>query len=96
MPVFTEPKLKLPGVTLNPACTPLPLSATVAGEFGALLTMEIDPVALPVAAGAYCALKLADWPGVRVSGRVTPLKLKPVPVALTCDTVRFAEPLFVS
>ena len=95
-PVTTVPNPAVDGVKLNPACTPLPFNVTVAGEFGALLTIETDPVALPTACGAYCALKLALCPGAIASGKVIPLTLKPVPVAATCETVKLAEPLFVN
>ena len=52
LPVATEPKLTLAGATLRPACTPVALRVTVAGEFGAELTMEIAPVAAPAPDGA--------------------------------------------
>ena len=54
-PSVTLPKLKLVGFTLmvRVAATAVALSATVAGEFGALLTMLSEPVTFPAAVGAY-------------------------------------------
>ena len=72
----------------------MPLSAIVIGEFGALLTTEMLPVALPEAFGANAALIVADCPAVSVKGVVTPEMLNPVPVTFTCETVTLAEPLF--
>src|SRR5262249_60096673 len=98
LPSFTLPKLRFCGLMLRVvvAATPVPLSATVAGEFGALLTIETAPVAAPAVCGAYCALKLAAWPGVRVIGKVSPLRLNPVPVTVACEIVKLAVPLFFS
>jgi hypothetical protein len=55
LPLVTEPKLRLLGLrlTVEVAATPEPESATVAGEFGALLTIETEPVTAPADAGAY-------------------------------------------
>jgi hypothetical protein len=97
LPSFTLPKLKLPGLTLMvyDAATPVALKATAAGEFGALLMIETAPLAFPAAAGAYCTLKFAPWPGVKVIGSAKPFKLNPAPVTVACETVRFAVPLFL-
>ena len=61
-PSFTLPKARL--VLLNErvcdAATPMPLNATVAGEFGALLTMETAPLTVPADAGEKTTLKLVD------------------------------------
>ena len=61
LPAFTLPKFKLAGESdiVLVAAVPVPLSATVAGEFGALLTMESNPLAVPVVCGAYCTFRLA-------------------------------------
>src|SRR5215471_17195929 len=97
-PSFTEPKLRLDGFTLSVwvAAEPVPLSATVAGELGALLTMLTEPLTAPEAVGANCTLKLLLAPGASVSGTDTPVTLKPEPAAATCETVRLAVPLFFS
>jgi len=69
------------------AATPDPLNANAAGEPGALLTIVILPVADPVEAGWNCALKVLEWPGLRESGTVYTVALKPGPLALTCVMV---------
>jgi len=97
-PSLTEPKLRLPGLTLSVrvASTPVPLSETAAGEFGALLTTETEPLTAPAVVGAYCTLNVLVWPGASVSGTDAPETLKPEPVAATCETLRLAVPVFFS
>jgi hypothetical protein len=96
LPTFTLPKLKLAGVSeiVLVAAVPVPLNATVAGEFGELLTIDTVPLALPAACGAYCTLMFPLCPGVSVIGRAIPLTLNPVPVTAACDIVTFAVPVF--
>ena len=98
VPVFTFPKLRLFELRLrvSVAATPVPVSATVAGEPGALLVIVRLPLALPVDAGANCTLKVVDCPALTDSGRVNPLVLKPLPVTLTCETVNVAVPVLLS
>ena len=55
-PTRTLPKAMLVGVTVRPACTPLPESVMVAGELVALLTTETLPVTLPPLVGANSTL----------------------------------------
>src|SRR5207244_3994959 len=75
--------------------TPVPLRAMVLGELAALLTSEMLPDALLVAVGANCTLKVLDCPAATVSGKVSPLMLKPAPVTGSCAMVRLAPPEFV-
>ena len=98
VPVFTFPKLKLLELKLrvSVAATPVPVSAKVAGEPGALLVMVRLPLALPVDVGENCALNVLACPGVNVSGRVNPLVLNALPVTLTCETVNAAVPVLLS
>ena len=51
-PTWTLPKLTLVGVAVSVACVPVPLNTIVAGEPGALLVMEMLPLALPAVVGA--------------------------------------------
>jgi len=97
LPSVTLPKLRLLGFTLIvcDATTPVALSATVAGEFGALLTIETAPLTFPADCGAYCTLKFPLWPGVSVNGAASPLKVKPAPVTVACETVKLDVPLFL-
>ena len=97
-PSVTEPKLRLPGLTLSVyvAATPVPLSETADGEFGALLTTVTEPLTAPAEVGAYCTLKVLVAPGASVSGTVTPPTVKPEPVAEICEMLKLAVPLFFS
>jgi hypothetical protein len=94
VPVVTLPNETEAGEAVSVDCEPVPLSAIVSGEFGALLTTEMLPVELPEPVGANCAVKLADCPAAIVIGVVAPETLKPVPVTFTAETVTLAEPLF--
>src|SRR5882672_2341305 len=77
-------------------CTPVPDAATVEGEFVALLATTTLPVTLPVAEGANVTFIVADCPGPRMLPAETLLELKPVPEAVTLETVTFAVPVFLS
>ena len=57
----------------------MPDSATEAGEPGALLTIEIEPLALPADVGAKVAVKDAVEPAAIFSGVPAPLTLKAAP-----------------
>jgi hypothetical protein len=63
LPTTTPLKLTAVGEAANPACVPSPASAIVIGEFGALLEIEILPLALPADVGENCAVKLTLCPG---------------------------------
>lgn len=62
----------------------------------ALLLMVRVPVAAPVAVGSNSTFSVAVWPGVRVTGREVPVRLKPVPVSLAALIVTDAVPDEVS
>ena len=94
----TLPKLKLLGLTLmvEEAARPVPLTATVVGEFGALLIIDTEPVTLPAPGGAYCTLKFPVCAGASVIGSARPVKPNPVPVTVACEIVRVAVPVFLT
>ena len=98
VPVFTFSKLKLFELRLrvSVAATPVPVSATVAGEPGALLVMVRLPPVPPVDVGENCALNVLACAGFNVSGRLNPLVLNALPVTLTCETVNAAVPVLLS
>ena len=75
---------------------PLPAREIVVGEMAASLTSEMLPDTLLVAVGAKCTLKVLDCPAARVSGRFSPVILKPVPETVTCETLTAALLVFVS
>lgn len=93
-PTVTLPKLTLEGMTEICDCTPVPLRVIVEGEFVALLTTVTLPERLPVEAGVNVTPKDLDCPTARVRGSVIPLVLKPVPVALICETETLELPVF--
>jgi hypothetical protein len=95
-PSTTLPKLKVDGVTLNPACTPVPLKLIVNGEPLALLVTVTVPVAFPAAVGVNFAVKLKVWEGASVAGVLTPVRLNPVPLTVMLEIVAAAVPVFVS
>jgi hypothetical protein len=74
----------------------VPDSATEAGEPAALLAIEIDPVALPAAVGVNTALNDALAPAATVIGKLVPLTLNPLPLAVADVTVSVALPEFVN
>jgi len=82
LPTKTFPKLKPEGLAVSCPCTPVPLNTIVAGDPGALLVIEIFPVAPPVDAGANWVVKETLAPGLIVCGTFRPLKLNPVPEAV--------------
>ncbi len=61
-----------------------------------MLVMEAVPLALPVAEGANCAVRVVFCPAASVSGRDKPLMLKPVPEALAAERVTLAVPELVN
>ena len=60
----TVPKATLDGVAEICACNPVPLNASVAGEPGALLVMEILPEALPLAIGVKVTVNVVFAPAL--------------------------------
>jgi len=85
------------GVALSVStwATPVPLRATVVGEFVAVLTSDTLPLTLPAAAGANRAVNVVLCPAVSVCGNVSPVMLRPAPVTLEELIVTFELPVFV-
>ena len=54
------------------------------------------PLAAPAAVGVKMALKVVDWPALRVIGKVGPVKLNPLPDAAALETVTVWPPLLVT
>jgi hypothetical protein len=67
----------------------------VTGELGPLFVIETLPLALPAEVGENLAVNDALCPAPSVRGVVMPVTPKPLPEAVTCDTVRLAVPEFV-
>jgi hypothetical protein len=96
VPVVTLPKAALLGVAANCACVPVPLNVIIVGDVGALLTIEMLPLALPAAVGANCALNVVLDPTPNVSGVLNPLMLRPAPDTVAPDIVTLADPEFIN
>ena len=58
--------------------------------------METLPLTLPVVVGVNVAVNEVFPPALIVAGRVSPLTVKPVPVAVAAVIVTLAVPEFVS
>lgn len=74
---------------------PDPDKAITSGELGALLTIKMPPVALPVAVGENLAVNDLLCPAFSVNGVVRPVMLNPVPDALPAEIATLAVPEFV-
>ncbi len=57
-----------------------------------LEVMVTLPLAAPAVVGANFTEKVVLCPAVKVTGRASPLKLKPVPLALAAEIVRVDPP----
>lgn len=96
LPAATLPKLRLLGLALRTAgVTPVPDKGMLSEELEALLTIVRFPVRLPADCGEKRMLTAALWPTLRVSGRLSPLKLKPAVLRLACEMVSAEPPEFV-
>lgn len=95
-PTRTLPKFTLEGFAVSVPCDPVPLRAIEAGEPGALLVIEMLPVALPAVVGANWAVNDVFAPALMVVGMGRPLIVKPVPEALAAEIVSAALPVLVS
>lgn len=73
----------------------MPVRGIAVGDPERFELIEMLPDALPVVAGAKTALKVMVLFGARVCA-VNPVTLKPVPVTLSDETIRFAVPVFLS
>jgi hypothetical protein len=74
LPAAMFPKLKAVGVAVmvTVAARPVPLRATVAGEFPALLAMLTAPFRVPAVVGANTAVKVIVAPAATEIGVATP------------------------
>jgi len=95
-PSMTLPKLKLAGLTVTAACTPVPVSGIVRGEPVPLLVTVTVPVAAPTAVGANVTDRVAWLEGFSVAGAVMPLAANPAPDTVTPVICSDPVPEFVS
>jgi hypothetical protein len=94
LPTVTLPKEDAPAIN-EPAASPVPLRTTLSVGFDASLVIESSPLALPADWGAKLTLAPMLWPAARVSGRLRPLMLKPVPLTLAWLMVTVEPPELV-
>ncbi len=78
-----------------PADTPVPDRAMPNDGLGALLVIETLPVTPPTEVGANFTLNEVLCPAPSVIGSVSPLMLKPVPLAELCERVTEDPPVLV-
>ena len=94
VPTATLPKLKLDGVMLNAACTPVPVTGMTA-----LAPSVFETVTFPLTFSLAVGLKLkvidAGWEGVNVTGMVIPETLTSFALTVTWEIVRLVFPVFV-
>ena len=55
-----------------------------------------DPLKLPAACGENVTFKLVDCGGDKVTARLGPAKMKPVPEATACEIVRVDFPVLLT
>jgi hypothetical protein len=72
-----------------------PDNDAVAAPVASLVMLAVPPLD-PVPVGANCTVRVADWPGLRISPGPTPLPLKPAPVTVTPEIVTLEFPVFVN
>jgi len=82
-PSMMLPKLKLAGLTVKAACTPVPLSGIVKGDPVPLLVTVTVPATAPTTVGANVTDKVAWLEAFRVAGTVIPLAVNPAPETVT-------------
>jgi hypothetical protein len=76
--------------------TPVPVKPITAAELvEELLAMDNCPVAAPVTVGSNSTSSVVVWPGARLTGKVAPAIVNPVPVSVAALTVTGAVPVEV-
>jgi len=97
LPTCTLPKARLVGLAVSVPCViPVPERGMLRLGFDPLEVMLTLPLAAPAVVGANFTENEVLCPAVKVTGRVSPLKLKPVPLALAAEIVRVDPPELVS
>jgi hypothetical protein len=84
------------GVSCRTGAIPLPLSAIMLGDVGALLTSVRLLAELTPDVGVKLTVNIVDFPGASVIGKASPLRLNPVPGPETWVMFRLAVPGLLS
>jgi hypothetical protein len=96
LPVCTEPKVKLDGLTVNaPGMTAVPVRGTATLALDAVERMVRLPLSVPADLGEQVIVTLELWLGARVIGVLIAFAVNPVPVTVAWFTVTLAPPEFV-
>lgn len=86
----------LPQDSADRTGTPVPLtSITAEAPLEPSLAIVNCPVVTPAAVGVNCTFSVADWPGLRETGRAAPETVKPAPVTVAESMVTAAAPVEV-
>jgi hypothetical protein len=97
LPTWTLPKARLAGfAAIVAGVIPVPVSGILRLGFAPLEVMLILPLAAPLTVGANCTVKVVFCPAFNVTGKVKPLRLNPLPLAVAAEMVRAVPPEFVS
>ena len=94
VPTATLPKLKLDGVMLNVACTPVPVTGMTALAPSVFETVTF-PLTFSLAVGSKLTVIDVACEGVRVTGVVIPETLTSFALTVTWEIVRLVFPVFV-
>jgi hypothetical protein len=96
LPTWTLPNEKLVGLAISvPGATPVALSGIMRLGLVPFEVMFTLPLAAPLAIGAKSTAKVVLCPGASDTGE-NPLKLKPLPLALTAEIERLVPPVLVN
>src|SRR5450755_2860291 len=94
LPTVTLPNARLVGLGVSVPCvTPVPESGMLKLE--AVDVMLTFPLTAPPVVGANVTVNEVLCPAFNVTGRVSPLKLSPVPLALAAEIVKLLPPVLV-
>jgi len=96
-PTCTLPNASVVGFAIrSPGVTPVPESGMFKLESEPFEVMLTLPLAAPLARGEKSTVNDVLWPAANVKGKVSPLKLNPLPLAVAVEIVRLDPPVLVS
>ena len=96
-PTCTLPNTRLVGLAVNVPCvTPVPESGMLRLGFAPFEVTLTLPLAAPLVVGEKSTEKDVLCPAFNVRGKVSPLRLNPVPLAAAAEIVRLVPPELVS
>jgi hypothetical protein len=98
VPFTILPKFMLAGLMVSWPATvvPVPDKDIVRDGLDAFEVIEILPLAVEADGGVNVTLNVLLWPAFKLSGTAIPLKVKPDPVAVTCEIVMPEPPELVN